>query len=179
MLNRFSLTAAAALCGLTLALAPARPAHAAAAPTVTFQMKDVPFALAWVDSGNSTSLNQSVAKTFHDGYVGSNWTITGNTAQVTSSSGQALATAAVAQTQDGTQFFLHTRNGSATIDGTIYRGQTQSDGTVDMTQGWGELYLVLPSKDGKQWASVHLGGPLTFSDGGTTPSTPSTTGGGF
>jgi hypothetical protein len=179
MLKRAHLIAATALCGLTLGLLPARTAHAAAAQTVTFQMTDVAFALAWVDSGNGSTINQNVAKTFHDQYVGTTWTVVGNSAKVTTSDGKTLVTVNSVQTQDGTQFFLHERSGSATIDGTIFRGEPQSDGSTDMTKGWAELYLVLPSKDGKSWASVHLAGPLTFSDGGTPTPTPTPFGGGF
>ena len=170
MLKKLFLTAAVALCGLTLALAPARSAHAATTQPVTFQVTDIPFFLAWVDSGNGTAMSQSVAKTFHDQYVNSTWTIDGANVKVTGSDGKPLLTAAAARTEDGTAFFPHSRTGGSTLDGAIFRGETQNDGSVDMTKGWTDLYLVLPSKDGKSYASVHLGGILKFGgDGGSTP----------
>src|SRR5207253_34617 len=112
-----------------------RSAHAATTQLVTFQVTDVPFTLAWVDSGNGTVLSQSVAKTFHDQYVHSTWTIDGGTVKITTSDGKPLLTGAVAQTQDGTAFFPHARSGGSTIDGAIFRGETQSDGSVDLTKG--------------------------------------------
>src|SRR5262245_8106806 len=131
MLKRMTLIVATAVCGLTLGFhGPA--AHAAGTPNAIAkaQADTDPGVLVWVDSDKGTGLSDST-QAIHDQFAGSEWTILDNGLMTVTKAGKALVAAVWASNKAGTYVPLHARVGSMTIDGTIYRQES------DMSKGFG------------------------------------------
>jgi hypothetical protein len=156
MLKRMTLIVAAAVCSLTLGFhGPA--AHAAGTPNVLAkaQADNDPGVLVWVDTDKGTGLSDST-QAIHDQFAGSEWAILDNGVMTVSKAGKVLVAAAWASNKAGTYVPIHSRIGTMTVDGTIFR---QSD---DMSKGFAELFINQVASDGKSARSLRIEVSLAF-----------------
>src|SRR4051812_14212241 len=88
-----------------------------------------------------------------------------------SKAGKVLVAALFASNQEGTFMPLHARIGTMTVDGTIYRNDS------DKSKGFGELYINQLASDGKSARSLRIAVDLDF--GGQPAPSDNGNGGGF
>lgn len=160
------LFAAAAACGLALALiAPA--ARAATTPLPLVGQADTdPGVLCWVDTAQGTTMDAKVAQGFHDLFAASQWTVGDGGLVISGKDGKPLLKASWAANQAFTFIPFHGRAGTTVINGDIYRDEK------DPSQGLGILWLTAPSKDGKAVANPRIGVDLKFGGGSDAGSNP-------
>jgi hypothetical protein len=160
--------AAATLFALSLAALSSPKAHAQSQPKpiVTARAEAEVYVDVVIDSEQGSHLNGEMAASFRQQMASTDWQVLENGLLQITKNGQPVLSSGTFSNKQKTYFLIHARSEKMVANGEMY---SYSD---DPARGWARLFVTMPSKDGKSFATVSIGVPLTFvapntaSDGG-------------
>jgi hypothetical protein len=158
MFQQLTRFAAATQCALSLVTLAASSAHAQSQPKpiVTARAADEVYVDVIIDNSEGTSINSEMSKSYAAQIAGSQWQVLDNGQLLVTKDSKPLFGALAFSNQKQTWFLIHARTPKMVVDGEMYRYGDKPE------EGWANLWVSMPSADGKSFATVRMGVPLSF-----------------